>query len=345
MPSEFDLIRRHFSPPVPATTLGGGDDCALFAPPAGMQVATSTDLLVEGRHFFADVAPEALGHKALAVNLSDLAAMGAQPLGCLLALALPAARAQDAWLAAFARGFLALAERCHCPLLGGDTTKSDAGLVISVTVFGAVAPEQALRRDAARAGDDVWVSGHLGAAAAALALLQGRWQRDEPIDEPTGDPTEPDTLAALRPALERPEPALVLGQALRGIAHAAIDISDGLLQDLGHVLTASGCGAVLDESALPVAPALQHWPRARIRAMALGGGDVYQLCFTAPPSARAAVQAASRATATPVTRIGHTTAEPGLTVRDASGQPLTDLPPGFDHFRTGSPTRAPRNTP
>jgi len=320
MPSEFDLIQRYFTLPTPANTLGVGDDCALFAPPPGMQVATSTDLLVEGRHFFADVAPDALGHKALAVNLSDLAAMGAQPLGCLLALALPAARAHDAWLAAFARGFLALAERHGCPLLGGDTTRSDTGLTLSVTVFGAVPPGQALRRDAARAGDDVWVSGHLGAAAAALALLQGRWQNER------------DALTTVRPALERPDPALALGQALRGIARAAIDVSDGLLQDLGHILTASGCGAVLDEALLPVAPALQHWPTERIRAVALGGGDGYQLCFTAPPSARAQIQAAGRQTNTPVTRIGCTTPEPGLTVRDASGQPLADLPSGFDHF-------------
>jgi len=319
MPSEFDLIQRYFTAPAPAHMLGVGDDCALFSPPAGMQVATSTDLLVEGRHFFADVAPEALGHKALAVNLSDLAAMGAQPLGSLLALALPAARAHHAWLAPFARGFLALAERSRCPLLGGDTTRSDAGLVISVTVFGAVAPGQALRRDAARAGEDVWVSGHLGAAAAALGLLQGRWHDDK-------------ALAAVRGALERPEPALALGQRLRGLARAAIDISDGLLQDLGHVLTASGCGALLEEAALPVAPALRHWPRERIRAVALGGGDLYQLCFTAPPDARADVQAAGRATATLVTRIGHTTGEPGLTVLTASGQPLADPPSGFDHF-------------
>jgi len=328
MPSEFDLIRRYFSPPAPANTLGVGDDCALFAPPAGMQLATSTDMLVEGRHFFADVAPHTLGHKALAVNVSDLAAMGAQPSGCLLGLALPAARAQHTeWLAAFARGFLGFAERYGCPLLGGDTTRSDTGLTISVTVFGAVQPGQALRRDAARAGDDVWVSGHLGAAAAAPGLLQGRWQEDETHD----------TLPAVRPALETPEPPLALGVALRGIAHAAIDISDGLLQDLGHILAASGCGAVLNEAALPIAPALApvlaHWPQQRRRAVVLGGGDVYQLCFTATPDARAQIEAAARATGTPVTRIGRTTAEPGLTVLDANGQPLADLPSGFDHFR------------
>jgi len=325
MPSEFDLIARHFTTRAPTHMLGVGDDCALFTPPTGQQLATSTDLLIEGRHFFADVAPDALGHKALAVNLSDLAAMGAQPLACLLALALPAARAHDTWLAPFARGFLALAERCGCPLVGGDTTRSDAGLVISVTVFGTVPTgvEGALRRDAARAGDDVWVSGQLGAAAAALGLMQGRWPDESAANT---------LLATLRPALERPEPALALGQALRGIARAAIDVSDGLLQDLGHILAASGCGAVINEPALPVAPALQHWPPERQRDIVLGGGDGYQLCFTAPARARAQVEAAASRTATPVARIGHTTVQPGLTVLDAAGQPLTHLPPGFDHF-------------
>jgi len=324
MSSEFDFIARYFTPPTPAHMLGVGDDCALLTVPPGMQLATSTDLLLEGRHFFADVAPDALGHKALAANLSDLAAMGAQPLGCLLGLALPAARTHDVWLAAFARGFLALAKHHDCPLLGGDTTKSTTGLTVSVTVLGAVPLGQALRRDAASANEDIWISGQLGAAAAALGLMQGRW--------PDAADTPGALLAALRPALERPEPPLALGVALRGIAHAAIDVSDGLLQDLNHILSASGCGAVLDEALLPIAPVLQHWPPERQRAVTLGGGDLYQLCFTAARSARAQVQAAGQQTGTRVTRIGHTTAEPGLTVRDASGTRLTDLPAGFDHF-------------
>lgn len=318
--SEFDLIGRFFKRPAPAGMLGVGDDCALFTPPAGMAVATSKDLLLEGRHFFPDVDPEALGHKSLAVNLSDLAAMGAQPVGCLLGLALPAERAEPEWLSAFARGFLALADAHACPLLGGDTTRSDAGLAISVTVFGAVPAAQALRRDAARPGDDIWVSGFLGAADAALAIMQRRW------------PDSRGSLAALRPALERPDPQVALGLALRGVAHAGIDISDGLLQDLGHILEASGCGAVLQEADLPIAPALAGWPAEQVRAAALGGGDVYQLCFTAPVAMRQGVWQAGEQSGARVTRIGSVIAERRLTVLDAAGQPLPDLPSGFDHF-------------
>jgi len=319
--SEFDLIERYFKRPAPAGLLGAGDDCALFTPPAGMQVAASKDMLLEGRHFFSNVDPQSLGHKSLAVNLSDLAAMGAQPLGCLLGLALPVERASDPdWLAGFMRGFLAQADAHACPLLGGDTTRSDVGLAISVTVFGAVPTGQALRRDTARDGDDIWVSGFcLGAAQAALAILQGRCADDG-------------RLAALRPALERPEPQLALGLALRGIAHACIDISDGLLQDLGHILAASACGAVLHEADLPVAPALTGWPAEQVRASALGGGDVYHLCFTAPVGARQRVQQAGEQTGVAVTRIGTVTAEPGLTVLDAQGRALPVLPCGFDHF-------------
>ncbi|MCD0505897.1 thiamine-phosphate kinase, partial [Bordetella petrii] len=177
--SEFDLIARYFSRPVPAGMLGVGDDCALFPVPAGMQIATSTDLLIQGRHFFPDVDPQALGHKSLAVNLSDLAAMGARPIGCVLGLALPQASAP--WLSAFARGFHDLADAHGCPLMGGDTTRSPNDLAISVTVFGAVPSGRALRRDAARAGDQVWVSGSLGAADVAYRILAGR--RRYPVHE------------------------------------------------------------------------------------------------------------------------------------------------------------------
>jgi len=322
MPSEFDLIARHFARPAPAGMLGVGDDCALFPVPAGRQVAASADLLLEGRHFLPDVDPRLLGHKALAVNLSDLAAMGAQPIGCLLSLALP--RADEAWLAAFADGFHALAQAHGCPLLGGDTTRSAQGLAIGVTVFGAVDPAAALRRDAARPGDDVWVSGPLGAADAALNLLLGRW------------PADPARLAALRPALESPQPRVALGRALAGVAHAAIDISDGLLQDLGHVLAASGCGAVLREADLPAHPGLAGLAGGLVRRAVLGGGDVYELCFTAAPGRRDAVQAAARAAGgPPPARIGEIRAEPGLVVLDTQGRPLDDLPAGFDHFGAG----------
>ena len=319
MASEFDLIARYFTRTAPAGLLGVGDDCALFPVPPGEQVATSTDLLLEGRHFFPDVDPRALGHKALAVNLSDLAAMGARPIGCVLGLALP--RLDEPWLAAFADGFHALADAHGCPLIGGDTTRSAHDLAISVTVFGAVPAGQALRRDGAQAGDDIWVSGELGAADVAYRLLDGQYPADASL------------LAATRDALEWPQPQVALGLALRGIAHAAIDLSDGLLQDLGHILAASRVGACLEYARMPAATALlAGMDEALLRRAVLGGGDVYQLCFTAPAARRDAVLEAARAANARVTRVGHTLAQAGLTVLDGQGQPMTALPAGFDHF-------------
>lgn len=318
MASEFDLITRYFARPAGGDTLGVGDDCALFSVPPGKQVATSTDLLIAGRHFFPDVDPVALGHKALTVNLSDLAAMGAAPIGCLLGLGLPCI--DEAWLAKFAQGFHALAAAHACPLIGGDTTRSPQGLLISVTVFGALAPKQALRRDAAQAGDEVWVSGVLGAADIAYRLLSGQL------------PGDAARLAATRPALEWPEARVALGQALAGIAHAAIDISDGLLQDLGHILTASQVGARLHYPAMPVAPSLVGLPAEVLRQAVLGGGDVYELCFTAAPAAHQRVRQAAAQAGVPVCVVGCITVEPGVSVLDASGQSLQNLPQGFDHF-------------
>ncbi|MBO1016406.1 thiamine-phosphate kinase [Achromobacter sp. SD115] len=318
MASEFDLIARYFTRAAPVGLLGVGDDCALFPVPPGEQVATSTDLLLEGRHFFPDVDPKSLGHKALAVNLSDLAAMGARPIGCVLGLALP--RLDEPWLAAFAEGFHALAGAHDCPLIGGDTTRSAHDLAISVTVFGAVPAGQALRRDGARVGDDIWVSGELGAADVAYRLLDGQY------------PANPALLAATRDALEWPQPQVALGLALRGIAHAAIDLSDGLLQDLGHILAASRVGATLHYAELPVAAALASLEDAPLRRAVLGGGDVYQLCFTAPTSRREAVLAAAAAAGARVIRVGQIQAQPGLSVLDSQGQPLAELPAGFDHF-------------
>ncbi|CAB3652110.1 thiamine-phosphate kinase [Achromobacter pestifer] len=318
MASEFDLIARYFTRAAPAGLLGVGDDCALFPVPPGEQVATSTDLLLEGRHFFSDVDPRALGHKALAVNLSDLAAMGARPIGCVLGLALP--RLDEPWLAAFADGFHALADAHGCPLIGGDTTRSAHDLAISVTVFGAVPAGQALRRDGAQAGDDIWVSGELGAADVAYRLLDGQY------------PADPALLAATRGALEWPQPQVALGLALRGIAHAAIDLSDGLLQDLGHILAASRVGACLEYTRMPVAAALASLDDALLRRAVLGGGDVYQLCFAAPAAKRDAVDAAARAAGARVTRIGQVRAQAGLSVLDGQGQPMAALPAGFDHF-------------
>ena len=321
---EFDLIRRHFRRDGVAqpgnVVLGIGDDCALLQPAPGHQLAISTDMLVEGRHFFADVSPEALGHKALAVNLSDLAAMGARPLGFTLALSLP--EADDAWLAGFARGLFALADAHACPLVGGDTTRGP--LNICITVFGEVQPGRALRRDAAQVGDDIWVSGRTGEARLALEwLLRTPWARAA---------VGPELPADLRARLERPTPRLALGQALAGVAHAALDLSDGLTGDLGHILAASGVGADIALADLPVAPALAGLPEGERLTCLLSGGDDYELLFTAPASARDAVQAAALASDTVVTRIGVVSDTPRLGVLDAAGQGVRFGAKSFDHF-------------
>jgi len=283
-----------------------------------MHVATSTDLLIQGRHFFPDVDPQALGHKALAVNLSDLAAMGAQPIACVLGLALPAI--DDAWLEGFSRGFHALAQHYGCALLGGDTTRSPQDLAISVTVFGGVPAVSALRRDAAQVGDHIWVSGTLGAADVAYRLLDKQY------------PSDPALLSATRRALEWPSPRVALGQAIVGRAHAAIDISDGLLQDLGHILTASKVGATLHYDAMPVDPALKGLAPDMLARAVLGGGDVYELCFTASPHHDDKILEAAASCCVPVTCVGAITQTLGTVVLDAGGHPMSALPRGFDHF-------------
>ncbi|MDQ2988888.1 MAG: thiamine-phosphate kinase, partial [Pseudomonadota bacterium] len=301
MLSEFSLISRYFDRPPRAGSraeLGIGDDCALLRPAAGMQMAISSDMLVEGRHFFAGADPRLLGHKCLAVNLSDLAAMGAEPVGFTLALALPAA--DEAWLAAFSEGLFTLADRHGCELIGGDTTRGP--LTICITIFGDVQAQQALRRDRAQAGDDIWVSGSLGDARLALAGY---------CNEIVLDAAD---LAAAGVRMHAPEPRVALGLALRGIAHAAIDISDGLAGDLAHILERSVLGATLDVDALPAGPVLARQPQALRRHYTLAGGDDYELCFTAPRSLRADVEAAAAAVqaACAVTRIGTIEAAPGL---------------------------------
>ena len=325
---EFDLIERYFTRPAARAALGVGDDCALLRPTPGTQLAISSDMLVEGRHFFADVDPFTLGHKALAVNLSDLAACGATPLAFTLALALP--HADAAWLAPFSRGLWALADAHGCELIGGDTTQGP--LNICITVFGEVpvvdGKSQALLRAGAKTGDDVYVSGTLGDARLALDALRGALA------------LPPAVLAQARRRLEQPTPRVALGQALRGVASAALDISDGLLGDLRHLLKASGVGATLDTSiAMNLLAACAHPDCANglislktQLTCVLAGGDDYELAFTAPPSARGAVQAASRLSATPVTRIGHIDAEPGLRLVDAHGQRLSNDFQSFDHF-------------
>lgn len=321
---EFDLIARYFTRPVRHATLGVGDDCALLAPRPGMQLAISSDMLVEGRHFFADVAPEALGHKALAVNLSDLAACGAKPLAFTLALALP--RVDEAWLAGFSKGLLALADAHGCELVGGDTTQGP--LNICITVFGEVPAGQALLRSGARAGDDIYVSGTLGDARLALEALLGHIHLPDEL------------LAQARQRLERPTPRVALGLALRGIASSAMDVSDGLLGDFGHILKASGVGACIrtDETIkLIAAGAFPSSARGQFDAKilqqcTLAGGDDYELLFTAPPQHRAAVAEAATQSQTPVTRIGQVEAAPGLRLLDAQGMPVENRFASFDHF-------------
>jgi len=318
MASEFDLIARYFTQPSPPGMLGVGDDCALFTPEAGRQIATSTDLLLQGRHFFPDVDPRALGHKSLAVNLSDLAAMGATPVACVLGLGL--AQVDEPWVGAFAEGFLALSDRYACPLIGGDTTRSSEGAVISVTVFGSVVAGQALRRGAGQAGDDIWISGTLGRADIAYRLLAGLIPHDAA------------RLAATRGALEWPEPRIALGQALAGVARAALDISDGLLQDLGHILKASGLGADLQYDALPIDPALQGLPADSVSHAVLAGGDVYELCFTACRSRRDAIMAIGQACAVPLTRVGALRPGSGISLTESGAPRALPRVQGFDHF-------------
>lgn len=298
--------------------LGVGDDCALFSVTPGMQLATSTDLLIEGRHFFSDVAPFALGHKALAVNLSDLAAMGARPLACLLGISLP--QVDHDWLQAFSQGFHQLSAQAACPLVGGDTTRSNDGIVISVTVMGEVAGDQALRRSAAQAGDDIWLTGTLGAPDIALRLLQKRLPADAAL------------LAAVRPSLEQPSPPWAFAQRLVGVAHAALDISDGLTQDLGHILAASRCGAELEYHRLPVASCLDGLDDLLMRQAILNGGDVYQLCFTAPQKQRQHIKELAQQTKVQVTRVGRITTDSGLRILDPQGQAMALPAGGYDHF-------------
>jgi thiamine-monophosphate kinase len=325
---EFDLIERYFKRPTTRAALGVGDDCALLQLAAGSQLAISSDMLVEGRHFFADVDPRTLGHKALAVNLSDLAACGAEPQAFTLALALP--EIDEVWLTGFSQGLFALADPYGCELVGGDTTRGP--LNICITVLGSVpAPagrSQALLRSGAHPGDDIYVSGHIGDARLALEALRGK------ISLP------PALLQAAKRRLEEPSPRIKLGLALRGLASAAIDLSDGLVGDLQHLLKASRVGASLNTAAaLGRLAARWHvdWASASVdRATALScvlsGGDDYELLFTAPASARDALAAAAAGSDTPITRIGQIDAAPGLRLLNEAGSELADSFRSFDHF-------------
>ena len=315
---EFDLIAKFFTRVVKRAALGVGDDCALFATSPGMQLAVSSDMLVEGRHFLPTVTPQRLGHKALAVNLSDLAACGAKPIAFTLALALP--RVDEHLLEGFARGLLALADAHDCELIGGDTTQGPFN--ICITVFGEVPHGQALLRSGAQAGDDLYVSGTLGDARLALEAFRGTVVLDGAAFEHA------------RIAMEQPQPRVALGVALRGVATSAIDVSDGLLGDLAHVLRRSGVGAEVWADALPRSDALRALPLALQRECTLAGGDDYELVFTAPPQAAPQVLAAARAARVPVTPIGRITGAPGLQLLDGDRRALANTFGSFDHFKT-----------
>ena len=318
-PGEFDLIRRYFERPVRRAALGVGDDCALLGVAPGMQLAVSTDMLVEGRHFLSTVEPRRLGHKALAVNLSDLAACGARPLAFTLALSLP--RADEAFVAGLAEGLFALAQVHDIELVGGDTTAGPLNLCI--TVMGEVPAGQALLRSGACPGDELWVSGALGDARLALEVFRGQVALDGAEFE------------QVRSAMELPQPRVGLGLALRGVATAAIDLSDGLVGDLGHILQRSGVGAEVALDRLPHSEVLAGQLAAVRQECLLAGGDDYELLFCAPPVRRAAVLQAAAVAQVPVQCIGRITAEPGLRVLDEAGRPL-DLGrlQAFDHFKS-----------
>ena len=332
---EFDLIWRFFKAgsesmaqtQINQVLLGIGDDCALLQPDPAQSLAVTSDMLVEGRHFFAGANPEWLGHKALAVNLSDLAAMGAKPLGFTLALALPNANAD--WLAQFSQGLFRLAQQWQCPLIGGDTTQGP--LTICITALGHVPANAAIKRSGAKVGDDIWVSGTLGDARLALGALRSEWLLD------------PSSLEAVLPRMHQPEPRIALGMQLRGIASSALDVSDGLLGDLGHILKASQVNAEVLIDQLPISRTLAQQTQDLRRQCAANGGDDYELCFTAPASKRMEVESLSTALL-PLTRIGSINSasngtEPTLILRDASGNLLTAieskrLTQSFDHFKS-----------
>lgn len=324
--NEFELIARFFTRPPrsKSVVLGVGDDAALLAPTPGCEIAVSVDMLVAGRHFLADTDPERLGHKTLAVNLSDLAAMGATPRWALLAGALP--NNDSAWLAAFARGFFALADAHGVDVVGGDTTRGPLNLC--VTIIGEVPAGTSLKRSGAGAGDDVYVSGTLGDAALAVAAAQGRLA----LDAATAD--------ACRARLDTPDARVELGLALRGVASAAIDVSDGLIGDLGHILERSGIGAAIELARIPRSATLDRMlegaQRSRAVECLLAGGDDYELCFCAPAAAGAQIRAIAERLALPIARIGTITRERGLVVADTTGTPIAPLPRAFDHFAAGS---------
>ena len=317
MPGEFALIDKYFARATPSAILGPGDDCALLQPTPGKQLAITTDMLVAGTHFLPDTDPKNLGWKALAVNISDLAAMGATPRWALLACSLPAV--DEPWIAKFAEGFFACAAEYGVDVVGGDTTRGP--LTIGVQIMGLVARGAALRRAGARPGDEIYVTGTLGDAALGLQLLQGGLRLPEEFH------------AVVVARLERPTPRVAAGQRLHGLATACIDISDGLLGDLGHILDASGVGARIELARLPLSLAYdQAFAQVGWEA-ALAGGDDYELCFTVPPEQADELRRAAVLFGVSCTRIGVIEAEPGLRIVDQHGAAYAPKLTGFDHFR------------
>jgi thiamine-monophosphate kinase len=325
MPGEFALIDKYFARTTPSAILGPGDDCALLQPTPGRQLAITTDMLVVGTHFLPDTDPKNLGWKALAVNLSDLAAMGATPRWALLAGSLPAV--DEPWIAKFAEGFFACAGEYSVDIVGGDTTRGPLNLCI--TALGETEPGQALRRDGAKAGDLVWVSGRPGLASLGLAQLQGRIELPPPWNR------------LCIAALEKPRPRVALGQALVGVASAAIDVSDGLLADLGHIGERSGLAAAVQLVQLPhlreLAGSGESYD-ADLRRLALEcqltGGDDYELCFTTPPAQAQAVSQIAARLELPLWCIGGMVAGTAgeVTVYDPDGKPVEFTRRGYDHF-------------
>ncbi len=313
LPEEFARIARHFRPLAGAGALALADDAAVFTPPPGRELVIAADAMVAGVHFLPDDPPELVGRKLLRTNLSDLAAMGAAPLGYLMTVSVPRAT-PDVWFAGFAAGLAADQREFGITLLGGDTTSTSGPVSLSLTILGTVAPGTALRRSGARPGDGIWVSGTIGDGALGLLAATGR------LDDPTGH---------LAGRYRLPQPRLALGMRLHGIAHAAMDVSDGLVQDLGHLCRESGLGAELDAAAVPLsAPARA----AGMLELCLTGGDDYELLLAVPPEAEAALAASALATGVPVTRIGGFTAGQGVSVRDAAGTPMPVAKGGWSHF-------------
>ncbi len=330
---EFDLIQRFFKAGADAMrsnkekviALGIGDDCALLMPVAGEEIAITSDMLIEGRHFLLGANPELLGHKALAVNLSDLAAMGAKPLGFTLAIALP--KVDEVWLGAFAKGLFAIANQYSCPLIGGDTTAGP--LTISITAFGSIPSGKAIRRSGAKVGDDIWISGTVGDARLTLAALRHEINLPE------------DDLKQIEHRMHNPTPRVELGIKVRDIASAALDISDGLLGDLQHILKQSQVSAEVRLDQIPKSATLHKQSEDIQNQFSACGGDDYEICFTAPIEKRNNIDGISQAIHLPLTRIGSITEKVGaiekLSLLNKNGDLLDDIKTAallksFDHF-------------